>query len=148
MSERPPIRVVIDCDTGVDDTMAIFYGLLAPEVEIVGLTCVWGNCAVETATQNTLRLLEMMDRPTIPVAMGASKPLLGPVWEFGTGVHGADGQGNTNLPPPTLTPVAESAAELLIRLAHEHPGELTLGPTGPLTNVATAGLIDPQIPAL
>jgi purine nucleosidase len=148
MSERPPTRVVVDCDTGVDDTMAIFYGLLAPEVDIVALTSVWGNCAVETVTQNNLRLLEMMDRPTIPVATGAPKPLLGPVWEFGTGVHGADGQGNVNLPPPTLGPVAASAAELLIRLAHEHPGELTLVPTGPLTNVATAVLMDPEIARL
>lgn len=148
MSERPPTRVVLDCDTGVDDTMAIFYALLAPEVELVALTCVWGNVAVQTATQNTLRLLEMMDRPTIPVAMGAPKPLIGPIWEFGHGVHGADGQGNVNLPPPRLTPVAESAAELIIRLAHEHPGELTLVPTGPLTNVATAVLMDPEIARL
>jgi len=148
MSERPPTRVVLDCDTGVDDTMAIFYALLAPEVELVALTCVWGNVAVQTATQNTLRLLEMMDRPTIPVAMGAPRPLIGPIWEFGHGVHGADGQGNANLPPPRLTPVAESAAELIIRLAHEHPGELTLVPTGPLTNVATAVLMDPEIAQL
>jgi purine nucleosidase len=148
MSERPPTRVVMDCDTGVDDTMAIFYGLLAPEVEIVALTCVWGNVAVETATQNTLRLLEMLDRRTIPVAMGAPKPLVGPIWQFGRGVHGTDGQGNVNLPPPTLEPVAESAAQLIVRLAHEHPGELTLVPTGPLTNVATAVLMDPEIARL
>ncbi|MBV9357305.1 MAG: nucleoside hydrolase [Chloroflexi bacterium] len=143
-----PTRVVIDCDTGVDDTMAIFYGLLAPEVDIVALTSVWGNCPVETATQNNLRLLEMMDRTSIPVAMGASKPLIGPPPEFGTGVHGADGQGNSNLPPPKGKAGSESSAELLIRLAHEHPGELTLVPTGPLTNVATALTMDPEIARL
>ncbi len=148
MAEPSPTYVVIDCDTGVDDTMAIFYGLLAPEIEVVGLTCVWGNITVDTTTTNTLRLLEMMGRPEIPVARGAHKPLVGPEWPLGNGVHGSDGQGNLNLPPPTLKPVAESAAELLIRLAHEHPGELTLVPTGPLTNVATAVLMDPGIAKL
>ncbi len=93
-------RVVIDCDTGVDDTMAVFYGLLAPHIDVVGLTCVWGNISVDLTTTNTLRLLEMLDRPDIPVARGAHKPLLGPQWPLGQGVHGADGQGNLNLPPP------------------------------------------------
>src|SRR5690349_8232739 len=110
-----PTRVVLDCDTGVDDTMAIFYGLLAPEVDVVALTSVWGNCSVETATQNNLRLLEMMDRPSIPVARGAPGPLIGPPPDFGTGVHGSDGQGNTNLPRPTLKAGPESSAELIIR---------------------------------
>src|SRR4051794_40836519 len=63
-------RVVIDCDTGVDDTMAIFYGLLAPHIDVVGISCVWGNIGVDLTTTNTLRLLEMLDRPEIPVARG------------------------------------------------------------------------------
>jgi purine nucleosidase len=145
VTDHPSTRVVIDCDTGVDDAMAIFYGLLAPEIEVVGLTCCWGNSWVETTTANTLRLLEIVRMPSIPVAMGARKPLLGPIWKLGTGVHGADGQGNTNLPPPKLQPVKEPAAELLVRLAHEHPGELTLVPVAPLTNVATALALDPGI---
>jgi len=101
MTDTDPTRVVIDCDTGVDDAMAILYGLLSPNIEIVGLTCCWGNIWVETTTANTLRLLEIVQMPSIPVAMGARKPLLGPIWELGNGVHGADGQGNTNLPPPS-----------------------------------------------
>src|SRR5829696_3392462 len=120
MVEPAPTRVVIDCDTGVDDAMAILYELLAPQIEIVG-------------------------RPDIPVAMGARKPLLGPVWDLSHGVHGADGQGNTDLPPPRLRPVAESAAELIVRLAHERPGQLTLVPIAPLTNVALALALDPSI---
>jgi purine nucleosidase len=80
--------------------------------------------------------------------MGARKPLIGPIWELGSGVHGADGQGNTNLPPPKLKPVKESAAELLVRLAHEHPGELVLVPVAPLTNVAAALALDPTIAQL
>lgn len=142
-----PIRVVIDCDTGVDDTMAILYGLLAPEIEIVALPSVWGNTHVETTTLNNLRLLEIMDRPLIPVAQGAGKPLIGTLPPVGR-VHGLDGQGNTNLPPPRLKPVAESAAELIVRLAHEHPGQLTLVPVGPLTNIGLALALDPSIAQL
>ena len=148
MAEGTPTRVVIDCDTGVDDTMAIFYGLLAPEVEVVGLSCVWGNIGVDLTTRNTLRLLEMLDRPGIPVAKGADEPLVYPKWPPGVGVHGADGQGNSNLPDPTYQAVDETAAQLIVRLAHEHPGQLTLVPTGPLTNVATAVLADPEIAKL
>jgi purine nucleosidase len=147
-SDNAPLRVVIDCDTGVDDTMAIFYGLLSPDIDVVGISCVWGNIGVDLTTTNTLRLLEMMGHPEIPVAKGAHKPLIGPEWPHGKGVHGEDGQGNLNLPPPTIKPVGETAAELIIKLAHEYPGELTLVPTGPLTNVATALLADPEIARL
>jgi purine nucleosidase len=148
MAAAPPIRVVIDCDPGVDDAMAIYYGLLAPEIEIVALTCVWGNIWVEPATDNACRLLEIGGRTDIPVAMGAAKPLIGPLWNLLGGVHGDDGQGNTNPSPPATKPVAESAVHLLIRLAHEAPGELTLVPIGPLTNVAMALAADPAIARL
>jgi purine nucleosidase len=70
------------------------------------------------------------------------------MWELGTAGHGADGQGNTNLPPPRLAASTEPAAELLVRLAHEHPGELTLVPVAPLTNVAAALALDPTIAQL
>jgi purine nucleosidase len=143
-----PVRVVLDCDTGVDDAMAILYGLMAPEVDVVAIGTVWGNTWVETCTLNTLRLLEIVDRPEVPVAEGVGKPLVGPRWQLGDGVHGADGQGNTNLPPPRLRPTGESAAAQIVRLGHQHPGALTLVPTGPLTNVATALAVDPGVAGL
>jgi purine nucleosidase len=143
-----PVRVVIDCDTGVDDAMAVLYGLLSPNVEVVGLTCVWGNTSVENATSNTLRLLEIAEQPDVPVAMGAARPLIGPEPTFAGGVHGLDGQGNTNLPPPGLSPSGETAAELIVRLGCERPGELILVPTGPLTNVAIALAMEPGIARL
>jgi purine nucleosidase len=149
MADTSTTRVVIDCDTGVDDTMAVFYGLLSPNIEVVALSCVWGNIGVDLTTTNTLRLLEMLGRPEIPVAKGADKPLVYPKWPpGGPGVHGSDGQGNLNLPAPSLQPVKETAAELIVKLAHQYPGELTLVPTGPLTNVATAVLADPSIAKL
>jgi purine nucleosidase len=146
--EADKLRVVIDCDTGVDDAMAILYGLLSPDIEVVGLTCVWGNTSVENATANTLRLLEIAEQPGVPVARGAARPLIGPVPKFAGGVHGLDGQGNTNLPPPRLEASDETAAELIVRLGREHPGELVLVPTGPLTNIATALAVEPEIARL
>jgi purine nucleosidase len=143
-----PLEVVLDCDTGVDDAMAILYGLLAPEIEFVAFGCVWGNATVEVCTANTLRLLEIAGRPGIPVAMGLGAPIMGPLTHVSTDVHGQDGQGNVNLPPPTLAPTGESAAAQLIRLAHERPGDLTLVAIGPLTNVAAALMADPRIARL
>jgi purine nucleosidase len=143
-----PLKVVLDCDTGVDDAMAILYGLLAPEVEVVAFGCVWGNATVEVCTANTLRLLEMVGQPGIPVAMGLGAPIMGPLTHVSTDVHGEDGQGNVNLPPPTLRPTGETAAGQLIRLAHARPGELTLVAIGPLTNVAAAVTADPRIARL
>jgi purine nucleosidase len=143
-----PVRVVLDCDTGVDDTMAIFYGLLSPGIDVVGISTVWGNTTVENTTQNTLRLLEIVNQPSVPVAMGAAKPLLGPLPRLAGGVHGSDGQGNTNLPPPSLKATGEHAADQIIRLAHEHPNELILVPTGPMTNVGLALAKDPEIARL
>jgi purine nucleosidase len=137
--------MVIDCDTGIDDAQAILYALLSPGLEVVGLTTVWGNAPVERTTENTLRLLELVDRPDVPVARGADRPLLGPAHNVATHVHGQDGIGNLGLPPPTLGPVDETAAELIVRLAHERPGELTLAPIGPMTNVGAALALDPEI---
>jgi purine nucleosidase len=148
VTDRAPLPVVIDCDTGVDDAMALFYGLLSPGIDVVAIGCVWGNIPVELATTNTLRILEMTGRSDIPVANGLNKPLLGPEWDLTKGVHGLDGQGNTNLPPPSLKASGETAAAQIVRLAHERPGELTLVPVGPMTNVATALAMDPSIAQL
>ena len=88
-----PIRVVIDCDTGVDDAMAILYGLLSPGIDVVGISCVWGNTSVENATTNTLRLLEVAEQPGVPVARGAARPLIGPEPVFAGGVQTVPAQG-------------------------------------------------------
>lgn len=142
-----PLTVVLDCDPGIDDTMAIFYGLAAPEIEIIAIGAVWGTTEVGTTTDNALRLLEMTDRTVIPVARGAAQPLVAPLPELGT-IHGADGQGNTNLPRPAVRPSTETASQQIVRLAHAYPGQLTLVATGPLTNLAVALVLDPSISQL
>ena len=138
-------KIILDTDPGIDDAMAVFLALGAPEVELVGLTTVFGNVHVDLATVNALRLLEIGGRGDIPVATGAAKPLFahykGPAPE----IHGADGQGNLFLPPPTTSAVNLPAAEFIIEEVRRYPGEITLVAIGPLTNLALALQIEPGI---
>lgn len=139
------VPVVLDCDPGIDDAMAILYGLRAPEVDIVALGTVWGNIDIDTATVNAVRLLEIGGRPDIPVAKGAGRPLIGTEPTFAELVHGPAGTGNAILPPPSGQHTAEHAVTQMIRLAYERPGELTLVAVGPLTNLGLAVATDPGI---
>lgn len=143
MTEDAPRKILIDTDPGIDDAMAIFYALSSPELDVIGLTTVFGNAHTELTTRNALSLLEIAERTDIPVAAGAAKPLAmdyrGPV----AFVHGPDGQGGVDLPPPRTAPIAADAAHFLIETVMAAPGEITLVPLGPLTNVALAMLIEP-----
>ncbi|MBA2518120.1 MAG: nucleoside hydrolase [Chloroflexia bacterium] len=143
LASKTPI--VLDCDPGVDDAMAILYGLRAPEVEIVALGTVWGNIDVDTATVNAVRLLEIGGRPDIPVAKGAGRQLIGTEPTFAELIHGPAGTGSTILPPPSGQHTGEHAVTQMIRLAYERPGELTLVAIGPLTNLGIALATDPGI---
>lgn len=140
-------KLVLDVDTGVDDAMAILTALKAPEAEVLAIGTVWGNVPVPLATENTLRVLEVAGVDDVPVAAGAARPLLAPfvTAEF---VHGEDGLGNTFMPKPRGKATGEHAADQLIRLAREYPGEITLVPVGPLTNIALALTKEPQLPEL
>jgi inosine-uridine nucleoside N-ribohydrolase len=136
--------IIIDTDPGIDDAMAIFYALAAPEIEVLGLTTVFGNVPVETATANALSLLEIAGRKDLPVAPGAARPLAMPYRGAVDFVHGADGQGNVNLPPPSLRPLNRSAADFIIDAVSSRPGEITLVTLGPLTNLAMVLLQRPK----
>ncbi len=141
-------KIIIDTDPGIDDAMAVFLALGAPELDLIGLTTVYGNVDVDLATVNALRLLEIGGRPDIPVAAGAPQPLAsayhGPVPE----IHGEDGQGNLFLPPPLASAVSQSAAEFIVAQVLAHPGEITVVAIGPLTNLALALQLEPQIAGL
>ncbi len=140
-----PRKIIIDTDPGIDDAMAIFYALESPELDVVGLTTVYGNAHVEVCTANALTLLEIAGRTDIPVAAGVGKPLVtdyrGPV----AFVHGADGQGDVFLDPPTTTVVDVDAAHFIIETVMASPGEITLVPIGPLTNIALAMSLEPRL---
>ncbi|MFD6099004.1 nucleoside hydrolase [Nocardiopsis flavescens] len=141
------MRVFVDCDPGIDDAVALAYLAARPEVEIVGVGAVFGNGGVEVTADNALRLLELYGRPGVPVAVGASRPLVQEP-RLAPHVHGENGLGGVELPAPAGSPVAESAAELLVRLARSHPGELDVLAVGPLTNLAIALGLEPRLPEL
>ena len=138
-------KIIIDTDPGVDDTMAIFFALCSPELDVIGLTTIFGNVHTELATKNALRLLEIAGRTDIPVAHGADDALTGPFEGPVPFVHGTDGQGDIFLPDPAGAPVNMSAAQFIVEQLRAHPGEITLAPVGPLTNIALALRLEPRI---
>jgi inosine-uridine nucleoside N-ribohydrolase len=145
MTAPPEARkVIIDTDPGTDDAMAILLALNSPELEVKALTVVAGNVVVEQGLANALELVSLAGRCDVPVAKGASHPLVQKLVtaEF---FHGAMGLGNIELPAPTCQADASFAPDLIIRLVHEYPHEITLVPVGPLTNVALALRKDPSI---
>jgi len=138
-------KMIIDTDPGVDDAMAIFFALRSPELDVIGLTTVFGNVHTDLATTNALRLLEIAGRTDIPVAKGADDPLAGPFKGPVPFVHGDDGQGNANLPAPRSRPIDQPAAAFIVEQIMAAPGEITLVPIGPLTNIALALRLEPRI---
>ncbi len=141
----PPQKIIIDTDPGVDDAMAIFFALKSPELDVIGLTTIFGNVHTELATTNALLLLEIAGRTDIPVARGADNPLAVPFKGPVPYIHGDDGQGNVNLPPPQTKAIDQPAAEFIIEQVMAAPGEITLVPVGPLTNIALALRLEPRI---
>ncbi len=143
----PSDPLIVDCDTGIDDALALLYLLGDPRIDLRAITTVFGNTTADIAATNTLRVLELAGRPDIPTAVGADSSLRGTV-QLAPHVHGDDGLGNTRLPAPAGAPVTEPAAELIVRLARENPGRLRLLAIGPLTNLATALRLAPELPEL
>ena len=124
--------IVIDCDPGHDDAIAILLALASPEVELRGITTVAGNQTLDKTTRNALKVLELADRTDVPVAAGADRPLVREL-RTAANVHGESGLDGPDLPEPTTKPVDGHAADLLAEWLE--PG-VVLVPTGPLTNVA------------
>ncbi len=140
-----PKKIIIDTDPGVDDSMAILFAFQSPEIEVVGLTTIFGNVNTAQGTQNALRLVEFAGHPAVPVAHGAELPLVVPLDYIANFVHGEDGMGNTNPPPPQGQAVSKPAAQFIAETIMAHPGEITLVPVGPLTNIALALALEPKI---
>ena len=127
--------VLIDCDPGHDDAMALLLALASPELELLGVTTVLGNQTLEKTTANALRVLEFAGRGDMPVAAGADRPLLREP-AVAADVHGETGLDGPDLPPPSGAPMSMHAVEFLAARLRESERPVTMIPTGPLTNVA------------
>lgn len=136
-----PRKIVIDCDPGIDDAMAIILAMQHPGFDIVGITTMFGNAYVDQATTNALTVVELSGR-TIPVYKGAAKPLTIRIGSPPDFVHGKDGLGNTRQAAPRSAPLAKSAARFLVDIAKANPGQITIVAVGRLTNLAHAMRLD------
>ena len=143
--ESTPRRIIIDTDPGVDDSMAILFAFCSPEVKVEGLTSIFGNGGGDTTTLNALRLVELAGRPDVPVAQGAESPLQRKFEGFGWRVHGRNGLGEVDFPLPKGKPDSRRAAQFIVDMVMANPGEITLVPLGPLTNIALAVMLEPRI---
>lgn len=130
-------KIIIDCDPGIDDAIAIMLALASPELEIMGITTVSGNIEANACTENTFQVLKLMGREDIPVYQGAEVPL---AREFhdATDTHGLDGLGETNLPATGLKARKEKAEDFILDTIRNYPNEIVLIALGPLTNIAKA----------
>ena len=137
-------RLIIDTDPGVDDAHAILLALAHPDVQVEAITTVNGNVGLDLTTANALKILDAAGKD-VPVYRGCDRPLISRP-TTAAHVHGEDGLGDCDLPASKKQVQSEHAVHALIRLANENPGELTLVAIGPLTNLAVALSLDPDLP--
>jgi purine nucleosidase len=139
--------LLIDCDTGIDDALALLYVCASPEAEVAGVSCVAGNVELPHVVRNTLAVLELAGRSELEVAAGRDAPIARPLRTAGD-THGPTGLGYASLPAPSAVAGPRDAADMIIDLARARPGELTLVTLGPLSNVAVALAREPALPRL
>jgi inosine-uridine nucleoside N-ribohydrolase len=135
--------ILLDCDPGHDDAIALLLALASPEVELLGVTTVAGNQTLDKTTANAIRVLEFSGHTEIQVAAGADRPLLRAPY-VAAEVHGETGLDGPDLPPPQREPVAQHAVDFLAERIRSSERPVTLIPTGPLTNVALMLALHPD----
>jgi len=143
MTQKIPL--LIDTDPGVDDALALLMAFNDPNHHLVGLTIAAGNVGLDHTVRNALKLCEVAGRGDVPVYAGCADPLLHPAVDAAH-VHGRDGFGDIGFTPAARTAESEHAALAILRLSHEHAGQLLLVALGPLTNIALALKLDPTLP--
>lgn len=129
------IPVILDVDTGIDDAFALLLAAKHPALNLLGVTCVDGNCPLDQVVANTMLVLDAAGRTDVPVAAGAKRPLVAEP-NYALAVHGEDGLGNVGWPKSNREPVDQFAVEFLRDLILGHPEKVTLIPVAPLTNIA------------
>lgn len=137
-------KIILDCDPGMDDSMAIVMAAKSPDIELLAVTTVNGNYPVDVTCVNARKVLEMLEIQNIPVARGMEKPLVREVPKDPF-THGKDGQAENFLPDPQMPLSDKHAVDLIIELVKENPGEVTLVVTGPMSNIGLAMIKAPEI---
>jgi pyrimidine-specific ribonucleoside hydrolase len=138
------IPVLIDCDPGHDDAIAMLLALASPEIDLLGITTVAGNATLDRTTHNTLALLTLIGRTDVPVAAGADRPLRRAL-QVAAHVHGTSGLAGADLPEPESSPRPEDALGFLAGTLAASATPVTLIPTGPLTNLARLLQAHPEL---
>src|SRR5216684_1545921 len=137
-------KIILDCDPGHDDAIAILLAAHHPEIELLAITTVAGNQSVEKTTRNALKVCSLANIRDIPIAMGMDRPLVRPA-KHAPDIHGESGMDGPHIPEPTIELTRQHAVDLLIDLLMNSDGDITLVPTGPLTNIAAAIRQQPDI---
>ena len=145
MTDRATL--ILDVDTGIDDSLALLYVAGSPEAELVAVTCVSGNVEARQVAINSRAVLELAGRTDVEVALGRETPLVRPS-ETTPETHGPRGIGYAELPPPSRPMSVRHAVDLIVDEARGRPGEITLVTLGPLTNLALAVQREPGLPRL
>ncbi|GAK30945.1 possible pyrimidine nucleoside phosphorylase [Weissella oryzae SG25] len=141
-------KMILDLDTGVDDALALAYALATPDADLIGIVSSYGNTLVDTAAENSLKLLELLDASDVPVFLGESHSSTTDdfaTMEISMAIHGRNGIGEVELPKAARPVEAKHAVDFIIEAAHEYGEDLIIVPTGPLTNLALAMQKDPSI---
>src|SRR3984957_8945930 len=136
--------IILDCDPGIDDALAIAFAAGSPEIELAGLTTVAGNVELAKTTANALAVASFVGLGSVPVTAGCGAPLLRPALHAGH-VHGESGLGGAVLPTPARTAEAGHAIDFIISSAAAAPGEITLVATGPRTTIGLARRREPRL---
>ncbi len=137
-------KIILDCDPGHDDAVALLLAAHHPEIDLLAVTTVAGNQSVDKTTRNALKVCSLAGLHHIPVARGLDRPLVRPA-KHAPDIHGESGMDGPDIPEPDMEPLATHAVDLLIELLLNSEGDITLVPTGPLTNIAAAMSKEPAI---
>ena len=138
------IPILMDCDPGHDDAIAMMLALASEKLEVLGITTSCGNQTIEKTTKNAQGICELLGKREIPIAQGRKAPLLTPVYTAGI-AHGDSGLDGPQLPDPVVPLAEESAVEFLAEKLMKSEEPVVIVPTGPLTNIATLLLCYPDL---
>ena len=137
-------KIILDCDPGHDDAIAILLAAHHPDIDLLAITTVAGNQSLDKTTLNALKVCSLANIRDVPVARGMDRPLVRPA-RHAANIHGESGMDGPDIPEPDIEPVAQHGVDLLIDLLMNSDGDITIVPTGPLTNIATAIRREPAI---